>query len=85
MAETSWFMYRLLLIFTQIHSFECTQFMPLMSSFCHNFISNIFSNLKIFSHDQHLAESFVSQILIIRPLGTKSRKHRKSFSTESEL
>ena len=70
-------MYRLLLIFTQIHSLECKKFMQKMSSFCHNFISNIFLNLKIFNHDQHFAESFASQILIIRPLRTKSMKHRK--------
>ena len=67
------------------NSFECTKFMQMMSSFCHDFISNIFLNLKIFNHDQHLAKSFASQILIIRPLGTKSMKHRKSFSTESDL
>ena len=47
-------------------------------SFFHDFISNIFLSLKIFSHDQHLAESFASQILIIRPLWTKVMKHRKS-------
>ena len=58
MAETWWFMYRSLLIFTQINLFECKKFMQMMSSFCHVFISNILLNLKIFSHDQHLAESF---------------------------
>ena len=59
--------------------------MLMMSSFCHDFIFNIFLDLKIFSHDKHLAESFASQILIIRSFGTKSMKHRKSFFTESDL
>ena len=71
------------LIFIQIRSFECTKSMQMMFSFCDDFISNIFLNLKIFCHDQHLVESFASQILIIRSLGTKSMKHRKSFSTKS--
>ena len=54
-------------------------------SFCHDFISNIILSLKIFSHDQHLAESFASQILIIMPLRTKGIKHRKSSNLLSVL
>ena len=65
-------------IHTQIHSFECTKFMQMTSSFRNDSLSNRFLNLKIFSDDQHLADSFASQILIIRPLGTKGMKHRKS-------
>ena len=59
--------------------------MQMMSSFCRNFISNIFLNLKIFNHHQHFAESFASQILIIRPPWDKKHETPKVFPTESEL
>ena len=45
--------------------------------FCHNFISNIF-NLKMFSYNLHLAESFSSQILIVKPLAAKSGSIQRS-------
>ena len=48
--------------------------MQMMSSFSHDFVSNIFLNLKTVSHDQLFAQSFASQILIIRPLGTKKHE-----------
>ena len=74
-------MYISLLMFTEIHSFEYTKFMtsyPIIS--LKIFVMTLYPiiSLKIFRHDQYLAESFASQILIIRPLRTKGMKHRKS-------
>ena len=76
-------MYISLLIFTQTHSFKCTKFMQ-MTAFCHDFISNLFLNLKIFAHDQHLAESFASYSDNQAP-SDKSMKYRKSSNLLSVL